>query len=831
MNSLLVVGLGADRPDDPHVGKILGEYGWEGTSYPTPLPPATTLHLLGKGATQAFLGKKADVMRLHGTVLTRGEVDEIQKSCDHTGVLPEGAKTLVVSLHPAFAVSRGIPQMRLQIQQVIARAKRWAELGTEPTRPAFIPSPLEDVLSARSIVIDVETPMYEFTPIELVGFASSRGVAVCKWTPEVAERIRRLMGQEKNIVMHNAMFDLRALGVDGIEPSPSVTLVDTMITEQLINPMPTGGRQVRWFSLDTCVLRHFDGFFRWKDTSHPITQAIYQVAWPHVRPQDWPALYNYLDVVQTLRLYKRQIELVDHLGMTSLVREIIAPCIPTLSRMEKVGIPLDEATRERIRIDVTRRLNEATSEVATLLAPRYARRVDPIRVRVQELQGITEAPFEHPLADRCFSHPEYDGRTIRSKCVGCRGVCERSSGLRQVRAGQQSTLTIQRTLLKRLGNEFDATNNDHWRWVLYAPEEEGGYGLKVRYHTETNLPSVDEKAIEALTRKYPSNPVLSFRHTIASCNTRLLTRLAVKAEADGNVHFAYSMHRTSTGRVASGEDADDEDTFRASPGNGMNLPVQDRVMYVAPPGEVMLQADYKAIEAFVYAQFAGCRKLLDAMWGGVDIHARNAHVIASAIGFPLREGDEDTTPFPNDPQGKSFRQAGKLTHKLHYGMGANRFSRDYGIPYATCVKIIEAYFAEWEGLREMWVTECEAAMAGRLFNPFNHLLRFVAKKKERGEWVVAERNEVLAWRTQGTVARMGQVMLPKVDKAACDFGGRLRHFGHDSFMLTVPESRLTDAAKLIKILLEAKWPVIAPDFWVPVSIKAGVNWLDLKEVV
>lgn len=477
-----------------------------------------------------------------------------------------------------------------------------------------------------------------------------------------------------------------------------------------------------------------------------------------------------------------------------LYSEVIAPALTVLARMEARGIPLDVEMRNRLRKEAKFRLIEVQAMIWGLASKYHRVR----RERVQKAADCLET--ERALLKR--DDPERKEMTKR--------------------------LAKARLRLKQIGEQFVVSNDNHWRTLLY--DKEVGLGLTPTHTTDSGEPSVDKDAIRALQLKHPEVELLGLRVESQDLGIRLRNRLAIEPDRRGRVHFAYSLHKTA--RIASGSDDEEEDKERASEGgNGQNVTDRDRRMFRAEPGKVFVQADWSQAEARVFAWFAREFKMLDAWYNkGLDIHCVNGQAIARALGVELSLEETRTTPFPHYHDGQSYRQAGKLTHKLHYGMKEKHFSDTYGIPIEVCAKIIQEYFDSWPRLREFQQEEIERATRDRkLVNPFGRVHWFHRFVKRKGQWVIEDQKEALASRPQGTVGDMCKAVLPELEKETQALGAELLTTTHDSFLFHVEELRAPRLIEATRSILEQEWSQLGelPGFGLfrcPADFAQGRNW-------
>ena len=272
-----------------------------------------------------------------------------------------------------------------------------------------------------------------------------------------------------------------------------------------------------------------------------------------------------------------------------LYRDIIMPAGTVLFRMQRRGIPLDVTERDRLRSEAQAALRKSDLELGTATAEFHAQRCARIAHAIEMLKTEKDIMVSDAPAG-CEKHPGYKGVTKRKKCEDCKYVYGLAAPLRIKLKEVQERIAAGRTKLRGLGETFQSGSDDHWRVLLF--NKEVGCGLKPVSRTNKRRdPKVDDDAIEKLLRRHPENRFLQLRGTVQAARSRLSTRLAVEPESDGRVHFAYSMHRSGPGRIASGADDTDSDKLRTSPGNAQNLAPKDRRIYRAESGYVFVECD------------------------------------------------------------------------------------------------------------------------------------------------------------------------------------------------------------------------------------------------
>jgi DNA polymerase-1 len=150
-------------------------------------------------------------------------------------------------------------------------------------------------------------------------------------------------------------------------------------------------------------------------------------------------------------------------------------------------------------------------------------------------------------------------------------------------------------------------------------------------------------------------------------------------DADGRVYAGWRQIGADSGRMA------------CSGPNLQNPPRGDayRRCFIAPPGRVLVKADYSQIELRIAAKLTGDKALLAAYQSGADLHTLTARSVLGKAEV-----------------GKQDRQLAKaLNFGLLYGMGAPRF-RDYAkaeygldLTEGQAQSYRNAFFATYPGLR------------------------------------------------------------------------------------------------------------------------------------
>jgi DNA polymerase-1 len=329
----------------------------------------------------------------------------------------------------------------------------------------------------------------------------------------------------------------------------------------------------------------------------------------------------------------------------------------------------------------------------------------------------------------------------------------------------------------------------------------GRKGKTGAYSTDAAV--LDELAgqgVELATR------VLEWRQ-LAKLKSTYVEALAAQIDpVDRRVHTSYGMAGTSTGRLSSNDP------------NLQNIPIRSeeglriRRAFVAEPGHVLLAADYSQIELRLLAHLADVPTLRDAFEKGEDIHARTAAEI-----FHLEPGKVDR---------EARRRAKMINFGIIYGMSAFGLATRLGIPPGEGRSIIDAYFAQYPGIRqEMERCKEEARIHGFVRTPFGRKLWIPdIATKDPVRRAGAERAAINAPFQGGAaeIIKRAMVRLPRALREA-GLSARMLLQVHDELVFEVPEAEVDATSAVVRDVMESVATLRVP---LSVEVGTGHSWAE-----
>ncbi len=274
------------------------------------------------------------------------------------------------------------------------------------------------------------------------------------------------------------------------------------------------------------------------------------------------------------------------------------------------------------------------------------------------------------------------------------------------------------------------------------------------------------------------------------------------------VHTTYSQHSVLTGRLSSNEP------------NLQNIPVRTedgrkiRTAFVAPPGRILISADYSQIELRVLAHIADIQALKDAFEEGLDIHAMTA---SEMFGVPV-EG------MPSEVR----RRAKAINFGIIYGISAFGLANQLGIERSEAGEYIKTYFARFPGIQD-YMSQQRASVKrdGYVTTIFGRKIAFPnANSSHAAERSFVERASINA-PIQGSAAdiiRRAMIrMEPELAKAGIRADMLLQV--HDELIFETDEGHEDTAMPAIKAIMEnAAHPAVNLTVPLQVDAHAAHNW-------
>ena len=243
--------------------------------------------------------------------------------------------------------------------------------------------------------------------------------------------------------------------------------------------------------------------------------------------------------------------------------------------------------------------------------------------------------------------------------------------------GESMTGTIdalQKSIWEKAGEEFNISSPKQLGAVLFDKLMLPA-GKKTKTGWSTNV-----DVLEKLRDKHPIvNEILEYR-MLTKLKSTYADGLLKVIGPDGRIHTIVMMTVTETGRLSAREPNLQIIPIRREFGG------QIRKMFVAPPGKVLVDADYSQIELRLLAHISGDENMIAAFHSGEDVHAVTA---SQVFGVPL---DEVTKLQRSHAKAVNFG--------IVYGISAWSLAQDIGVFPNEAKAYMDAYLEKYHGVRD-----------------------------------------------------------------------------------------------------------------------------------
>ena len=277
---------------------------------------------------------------------------------------------------------------------------------------------------------------------------------------------------------------------------------------------------------------------------------------------------------------------------------------------------------------------------------------------------------------------------------------------------------------------------------------------------------------------------------------------------DGRIRTSFQMTVTATGRLSSTEPNLQNIPTRTELGSQM------RRMFVAAPGNVLVDADYSQIELRLLAHISGDEAMCRAFRSGEDFHT-----LTAARVFHVEP--QDVTP-------EMRRRAKAVNFGVVYGISPFSLSQDIGVTVAEAKEYMERYFQTYTGVRAYMDRIVEQARADGYVETLMHRRRALPELKSSNHNLRAFGERVaLNMPIQGTAADLMKLAMVRVERRLADEGlaAQIIMQVHDELIVECPED---EAARVQALLEEEMSGVMTLAVPLPAEAHCGKNWLTAK---
>ncbi|MCX5688279.1 MAG: DNA polymerase, partial [Planctomycetota bacterium] len=378
---------------------------------------------------------------------------------------------------------------------------------------------------------------------------------------------------------------------------------------------------------------------------------------------------------------------------------------------------------------------------------------------------------------------------------------------------------LETTAMESIGRGFDPDSPRQLGAALFNRpcDEPPGLGLRATKRTKTGY-STDAEVLEELAEDDSIQTpiprlILEYRQLTKLVSTYLVALKDAVHPRTGRVHTSFNQTVTSTGRLASSDP------------NLQNIPIRTDVgrdirrAFIAPPGHLIVTADYSQIELRLLAHLSRDPALIEAFQRDEDIHTA---VAAQIHGIPLDQVTRDQ------------RSGAKMVNfGIVYGITAFGLARRLKVPQDQAAGIIDGYKRRFSGITT-FLQECiEQARSNGYVETMLHRRRPIpdAHSSNPARRALAERlaiNSVV----QGSAADLIKLAMVQLHRAIANaasgsalHGSKMLLQIHDELVFECPQDKALAIEKEVAGAMEQAMTLTVP---LKVDAHSGRSWFEGK---
>jgi DNA polymerase-1 len=424
----------------------------------------------------------------------------------------------------------------------------------------------------------------------------------------------------------------------------------------------------------------------------------------------------------------------------------------------------------------------AAAEALTALLVRPALEGEMAEAGVSNLFAEVEMPLLPVLAGMEMAGVQIDGAVL---------------GAMATEFGEQLA-SLESRIYELVGHPFNIGSPKQLEQILFHE-----LGLAATKRTRTGY-STDASVLEELRDKHEAVALILEHRQVAKLKSTYVDALPLLLDAEGRVHTTYSQAIAATGRLSS-----------ADP-NLQNIPIRTalgrriRRAFVAPPGRLLLAADYSQVELRILAHVSGDPGLKAAFAAHEDIHRSTAARV-------LKLAPEEVTY-------EQRSMAKMVNFGVAYGMSDFGLADRLRIPREEAHQFIADYFAAYEGIRryivEMKILARDQGYVSTLLGRRRYIPELSARNPSLRQ---AGERMAINMPIQGTAADAIKIAMVKLAAAIAERGLRARMLlqVHDELVFETDATELPALASAARDVMEGALPLDVP---LTVDLKVGANW-------
>ena len=362
--------------------------------------------------------------------------------------------------------------------------------------------------------------------------------------------------------------------------------------------------------------------------------------------------------------------------------------------------------------------------------------------------------------------------------------------------------SLERNIYHLAGQRFNVSSPRQLGKILF--EHLGLPGKKKAGSNSTYV--TDATVLDILAAQGHHLPALvrNWRQLAKLRSTYVEAILLRRNKETGRVHTSFMQTATATGRLSSTDP--NLQNIPARTEDGLRI----RHAFIAPPGHVLLSADYSQIELRLLAHVADVKAFKEAFSHNADIHTFTASVL---FNLPVK----NVSPLLR-------RQAKTINFAIIYGISPFGLATQLRLSQNEAKTFIQAYFERYPEIHRYMETIKQQARQQGFVTTFlgRKFLAFGMNDRNPHSRGVAERAAINAPIQGGAadIIKHAMVRLPNA-LAQAHLKARMLLQVHDELVFEVPVDEVGPTVTLIRSVMEGAVSLSVP---LVVDIGTGCSW-------
>ncbi len=364
----------------------------------------------------------------------------------------------------------------------------------------------------------------------------------------------------------------------------------------------------------------------------------------------------------------------------------------------------------------------------------------------------------------------------------------------------QKMVSLERTIQELAGEQFNVNSNVQLQRILFEK-----LSLPKTRKIKTGY-STDAAELEKLAGQHSIvASLLEYREVSKLKNGFSEMLLGLVDPKTRRIHTTYEQTTAATGRLSS-----------TAP-NLQNIPIrgdlgrQIRRAFIAPPGHVLMSADYSQIELRVLAHLCEDETFCQAFGQMHDFHAT---IGAKVFGVPL-----------SDVTSEMRNRVKQFSYGIAYGMSTYGVSQRLGVEMDEAASFVETYYAQFPKVKEFLAAQVEKAKVDGFTTTMFGRRRYLPELQS-ANFRLRALSERMALNApiQGSAADILKKAMINVDTAlGKEPVAKMLLTVHDELVFEVPDDKIAQARALIEREMNQ-----AADLrcGLAVEVHSGANWAE-----